>query len=180
MQEETIAPVIMHRATIRSMAKSKAIPRDIVERVGEILREIVEKDFGGNETRAGKQLGLSQAQVNDLCNLKPGKGVGLGTLLALRRYTKRGLDDLCGFHPDPLHDQIIARLQASIERAVARGIEQHDAKTAEHPAVPKKSKKGWTEMQEVKYRAAAQGVRDEEAKAKSMRAHKPGSKRAAG
>lgn len=104
---------------------TKSIDPRYVRNVGRILREILARDFPpkdgevqGGQRRAAKVLRISQSQISDLTSDKPGKGVGLPTLLALRKYTNRSVDDLLGLGPlpnDELADQIRATLETMLK-----------------------------------------------------------------
>ena len=78
--------------TLRVMAQTKGL--DPVQRaaVRSLLRAIVDRDFGGNQTRAAKELGVSQPFVSEV--LKDGRGAGTSLLVGMRDYLGVTLDDV--------------------------------------------------------------------------------------
>jgi hypothetical protein len=111
---------------------TKSVDRRLVEHVAAIVREEVDTRFEGNQRRAAKLMPISQTQISDYYSLKPGKGLGLPVLLALRGYFNRTLDDLLGLEPLP-SEQLVSQIKASIEAHLA-GL------TLPRPAKPEKAK----------------------------------------
>jgi plasmid maintenance system antidote protein VapI len=76
------------------------MPRPIDPRlmtnVSTLVRDIVDRQFDGNQHAAARAIRITQAQVSNLYNNKAGLGVGLRTLLALRDFTGKSLDELLG------------------------------------------------------------------------------------
>lgn len=69
------------------------------EHVREALRELVDKDFNGNQSAAAKSLGVTQSLVSEV--LAGGRGVGPKLIQTLADYTGRTIDELYGRAPLP-------------------------------------------------------------------------------
>lgn len=167
--------------TLRDVG-SRTLEHRFVEHFAAIVREIVDRDFRdrpedatGNQRRAAKHLGISQAQISDFYNLRPGKGVGVSTLLALRRYTSRTLDDLLGLDPLP-SEQLVAQIRASIE-AYASG-QPMPAKGQPAPAKPPRGLPGGV-ASVVEHVPGSSKKASQEAHQRKMSARKQNRERAA-
>jgi hypothetical protein len=91
--------------SLTSMARAtvERLQRDCLEHLAEKLAEVLKRDFAderhpkGNQRRAAREgLGISQAHISAIVNRRPGVGVGLEALLALRLYTGESIDQLLG------------------------------------------------------------------------------------
>ena len=78
--------------------KSQRLDPVHVRHLAAIVAEIVERDFDGNLTAAAKRIGISQPHLGQVRE-GSGKGAGMRTLIALRQYTQRSIDDLLGLPP---------------------------------------------------------------------------------
>lgn len=126
MQQETHTIAMVATTKVGSVS-DKSLDLHSNERLREILREIVDKDFRGNKTAAGKVIGISQAYVTEI--LAGRRGAGNKLLGKLATYTGRTLDDLSGRKPAraparsaiPQH-AVGARPQWADERARAEEV----------------------------------------------------------
>jgi transcriptional regulator with XRE-family HTH domain len=82
----------------------KALGPDQNERLRDMLREILERDFGGNKSEAARRIGVSQAFVAEF--LSGNRGAGNKLLRALADYTGRSTDDLLG-RPPPRETRVV-------------------------------------------------------------------------
>lgn len=139
-------------ATLGYMASGKKIERRYIEHVARELDGVVNNQFEGNQTRAAKGLGISQAHLSHLIAAE-GRGPGLSVLLRMRDYTGKSIDALLGLPPVP-GEELTERLRAALETEVARikrdarmQVEQAQAKAAEtderqmRPTVSKRPRK---------------------------------------
>ncbi len=117
MQQAMLAIAIARRDTLDRVG-TKSVDRRFVEHVAALVRHEVDTRYGGNQRDAARHLPISQTQISDYYTLKPGKGLGLPVLLALRSYFNRSLDELLGLDPLP-SDQLTAQIKASIEAHMA-------------------------------------------------------------
>lgn len=99
------------------MRKGGDLDPRIVAHVGAVVKELVENRYGGSQTMAAEATGISQGQISDLINRKPGK-LGLHTLLALREHTGRSLDDILGLD-NPGSSRSAERIVQAAEKAIA-------------------------------------------------------------
>ncbi len=146
---------------------TKSIDRRYVEHVCNIVRELVDRDFKereadlvGNQTWAAKRIGVSQAQISDLYNRKAAKGIGLATLLLLRSYTGRTLDDLLGLPPSE-EQATLDKLQASINALRAAAPKAQAPPHEPRPDRPRRAA-DWKPIQEANYIDRAQKIKDAE------------------
>lgn len=72
----------------------KSLESKSKKHVQEFVRKLVEEEFGGNQTEAGKALGLSQAMISSL--IASGRGGGLRSIVAIADYTKKSTDEILG------------------------------------------------------------------------------------
>jgi DNA-binding Lrp family transcriptional regulator len=85
-------------------------------RIADILREVVNDQYGGNQTRAADEWGVSQSHLSNLMNKKSGRGIGLRILLVLHEKTGRSLDDLVGLSTPP-EDRVVHQMAKMLEEA---------------------------------------------------------------
>lgn len=76
---------------------SKSLSPQQNERLREELRRIVDVEFKGNKTHAGKALGISQSYVTEI--LAGRRGFGQTVLNAMADHTGRSMDELSGRAP---------------------------------------------------------------------------------
>jgi transcriptional regulator with XRE-family HTH domain len=95
----TIAKRIEATPTLGLMAKTKSLTPAQNEHLREVLRELVEKDFSGNQSATAKALGVGQSLVSEV--LAGGRGVGPKFIQNLADYTGRTIDELYGRAPLP-------------------------------------------------------------------------------
>jgi plasmid maintenance system antidote protein VapI len=74
--------------------KSKSLNPQANTRIRELLREILDRDFGGNKTHAAKALKVSASMIGE--TLKGTRGAGTTLIQALADYTGKTTDDLLG------------------------------------------------------------------------------------
>lgn len=99
--------------------RGRAIDARYRTHLASTLRRIIDTDFGGNQTAAGKEMHISQGQISQMLMGPRGiKGVGLGSLLRLREYSGMSLDELLGLEPISRDQAILERL-ARLEENVA-------------------------------------------------------------
>lgn len=120
--------------TLVYVASAKQIDRRYIEHVARELAKVVKEQFEGNQTRAAKRLGLSQAHLSHLIAGQTGRGPGLTVLIRLREYTGRSIDSLLGL-PPIAGDELVERLRATLETEVARI--RRDARQQVEAALPK-------------------------------------------
>jgi len=84
----------------------------MMKHVGAIVAELVTTKFGNNQTRAAKALDCSQSHISAM--VTGVRGPGLNTLLALRDYTGRSIDDLLGLDTTP-GDALVRELRETVE-----------------------------------------------------------------
>lgn len=96
----SIANGIARAPTLGSMApKTKSLTPAQNEHLREVLRELVDKDFSGNQSATAKALGVSQSLISEV--LAGGRGVGPKFVQNLADYTGRTIDELYGRAPLP-------------------------------------------------------------------------------
>lgn len=100
------------------MGAKKRIERRYIEHVARELDALVKERFDGNQTRAAKQLGISQPHLSALI-AGEGRGPGLSVLILLRHFTNRSIDALLGLPPLP-EEESVARFNAALETEIAR------------------------------------------------------------
>lgn len=84
--------------TVGGMDKrSKRVGIHELEHFGAELERWVKEACDGNQTAAGKLLGVSQGHISAM--IQGSRGPGLPTLIALRAKTGRSIDDLLGLRP---------------------------------------------------------------------------------
>lgn len=120
--------------TLESVASegTKSIPQPLLENVVSFFGTIWKRDFEGKgrggkdvaQTAAAERIGLSQPTLNAL-KTGTGKGVGLNTLLILRKYEGRSIDDMLGLPPlgGAVKSAAIEMLEAELARVRARNRE---------------------------------------------------------
>lgn len=74
--------------------RGKALKHEQNERLRQIVRDLVDKDFAGNTTAASRALGVTQPLLSEL--LAGGRGAGPKLIQGLADYTGRSTDDLYG------------------------------------------------------------------------------------
>jgi len=77
----------------------KSLGHEANERLREIVRSFVDRDFGGNKTAAAKRLGVSQSLVQEF--LDGSRGAGVKLISAVAAYTGRPMDEVLGRAPAP-------------------------------------------------------------------------------
>lgn len=94
------------------------MPRELTKNVSRIVKTLLASDefVGKTQGDAATALGVSQPTVSDLLREEPVKGVGLATLISLREYLGRSIDDLLGL---PAIDGSPAARSASLRLADA-------------------------------------------------------------
>lgn len=168
--------------TLGIVARSKGtkrLPPELVAKIARELDEIIKTRFDDNQTRAAKQLGISQSHLSKLTSAEakrgePVSGPGLYTLLKMREITDRSLDDLLGLTLPS--DLSASALEASIERTrmeraaeraeraaerIERAVQGEPTPEGEKLVTrgPRRSKR-WNPVGVEKYLQQAQGVRD--------------------
>lgn len=93
MSSASIAIAIDGAATVAGMP-SKSLRPEQNERLREIVRDLIAKDFKGSATAAAKALGVTQPLVSEF--LSGGRGAGPKLIQALADITGRSIDDLYG------------------------------------------------------------------------------------
>lgn len=88
-----IAIAIGALATLDGMA-TKSLRPEQNERLREIVRDLIARNFAGNGTAAAKALGVTQGLVSEF--LSGGRGAGPKLIQGLADYTGRSIDDLYG------------------------------------------------------------------------------------
>jgi plasmid maintenance system antidote protein VapI len=81
------------------------------------LRRYVDREFDGNQSTAGRRLGIDQSHLSALLSGK--RGVGLPVLLLLRDRTGRTVDEWLGFRTDDA--ATLDRVRQLLEAATKRG-----------------------------------------------------------
>lgn len=80
--------------TLASMGrKTKSLTVEQNEHAREALRSVVDGDFGGNQSKAARAIGVGQSLISEVL---AGKGVGPKLIQAIADYTGRSTDDLYG------------------------------------------------------------------------------------
>lgn len=82
---------------IAVMSAKKTYPDEESERVRALLRELLERDFQGNQSQAARVLGLTQSMINLVINGQ--RNPGTEVLDALSEYTGRAGDNIRGRLP---------------------------------------------------------------------------------
>jgi len=96
--------------------RTKTVPPHVGAAFREQLRLYVEREFGGNQSSAGKALGFTQSHISSLISGK--RSIGLPILLQLRDKTGRSIDEWLGLSPSAASvpfDAIRAIVRAEIE-----------------------------------------------------------------
>lgn len=99
MSRDCIAIEMGHVATLRGMS-TKSLRPEQNERLREIVRDVIAKDFSGNATAAARAFGVAQGLVSEF--LSGGRGAGPKLIQGLADYTGRSIDDLYGRPALPL------------------------------------------------------------------------------
>lgn len=89
--------VIDPRAILRVVAKTKRVTPDVLAAFADVLGRWVKEHHGGNQTRAGKALGVTQSHVSAM--LTGQRGPGLNTLILMRDQTGLSIDTMLGLVP---------------------------------------------------------------------------------
>ena len=98
--------------TLGGMRKTRATPEALASHfVGE-LRKWVDKEHGGNQTKAGNALGFTQGHISAVLSFK--RGPGLELIAALREATTRSMDDLLGL-PGAEDERVRKAVRAALE-----------------------------------------------------------------
>lgn len=116
---EILTMAIRGGDTVPDMAgekRTKRIDSDALEHFGRELGRWVQEAHAGNQTAAGRALGLSQGHISAM--IAGVRGPGLPTLIALREKTGRSIDDLLGLGPLPARPAVNARLPAELPDGV--------------------------------------------------------------
>jgi len=79
---------------------TKSLRPEQNERLREIVRDVIAKDFSGNATAAARAFGVAQGLVSEF--LFGGRGAGPKLIQGLADYTDRSIDDLYGRPALPL------------------------------------------------------------------------------
>lgn len=108
--------------------RTKRLDPKCVASVARAVRELIERDFEGNQTAAAKALKVSQGHVSHVLNSED-RGPGLPFLIALREYTGRSIDSLLGLEDMETDAERLAR-------AVLAG--RHRLPPSEPPLLPPK------------------------------------------
>lgn len=117
--------------TLRNVPGNKSLPPEMAKHVQGVLRAIIARDFtraDGTtiaERQIGKQLRMSQPQLNAIRNWDPGPdpkkprpcNVGLGALIALSAYTHQSIDAILGRELPLAVQQRQAQLDAIVAKA---------------------------------------------------------------
>jgi transcriptional regulator with XRE-family HTH domain len=77
---------------------TKGLPLPQARHLANLLRPVVEKRFGGNETHAAKAMGVHQSQFNQILKAE-GRGAGIAILMRIRKYMRMSIDELLGLEP---------------------------------------------------------------------------------
>jgi predicted transcriptional regulator len=107
--------------TLGCVAKTKRVPKTVLDHFARELTQWVAESCDGNQSRAARVLGVSQGHVSAM--MSGDRGPGLNAILALREQTGKSLDELLGVGPPPA-EQLTERYKASLEMDVARSKAQ--------------------------------------------------------
>ncbi len=83
--------------TLPPVAKTKRVSPTVLAAFARVLKKLVDEEYDGNQTRAGKDLGVTQSHISAM---QLGvRGPGLNTLLLMREKTHMTIDDMLGLPP---------------------------------------------------------------------------------
>lgn len=97
LQEGASTIVIDTAYSLVTVAKTKRVTTAVLEVFSAVLKAWVDKEHGGNQTRAGRALGVTQSHVSAM--LGGVRGPGLNTLILMRDQTGLSIDQMLGFEP---------------------------------------------------------------------------------
>lgn len=83
--------------TFVTVAKTKRVSPAVLKTFGGVLKTWVDKEHAGNQTHAGKALGVSQSYVSAM--LGGIRGPGLNTLILMRDQTGLTIEQMLGLAP---------------------------------------------------------------------------------
>lgn len=119
--------------TLSCVASTKGLEASYRDHLAQVMREILDRDFGGVQRAAAAKIGINQSQISQILRgSSGGRSAGIVVLVRLREYTKRSIDDLLGLGPlpipfDPKSTSSVEDRIAMLERTVAglsRGLRQ--------------------------------------------------------
>ena len=85
-----------------SKGASSRLDQRYIDHLLTLLRPILAERFGGNVSAFVRDVGVNQGQFSQFLRGKAGgKGVGITSLIALRRYMGMSIDELLGLEPLP-------------------------------------------------------------------------------
>ncbi|HYE91591.1 MAG TPA: hypothetical protein VEA38_11255 [Terriglobales bacterium] len=96
----------------------RRLPHEMSKRVGDLIRSIVENDFGGLQNKAAEALDLSPAHLSLLLQECNTRGPGIATLLAIHDHTGLSIDEILGLE---LPSQVVC------PKCAGRGVVERDA-----------------------------------------------------
>ncbi len=114
--------------TLPPVAKTKRVSATVLAAFAKVLKAWVDEEHKGNQTHAGKDLGVTQSHVSAM--LGGLRGPGLNTLILLREKTHKSIDDMLGLEPiksDGLTEE-------AMRRAVREALAAHDSQAPTKPA----------------------------------------------
>lgn len=105
---------IVPSVTLRCVAtkQTKKIPEAARQAFARELERWMAQRHEGNQTKAGKALGISQGHMSQLLSAE--RGPGLNTLIAMRLETGKSIDELLGYASSP-QNEFMERLMTSAQ-----------------------------------------------------------------
>ncbi len=116
--------------TLPPVAKTKRVSPAVLTAFARVLKKWVDDEHKGNQTHAGKDLGVTQSHVSAM--LAGLRGPGLNTLILLREKTHMSLDEMLGL--EPLASRKGGLSEEDARRVVREELAAHDAQTSSRPS----------------------------------------------
>jgi plasmid maintenance system antidote protein VapI len=132
--------VVDEQSTVPLVVRTKRIEDEVRRYFGEKLRLWVEGTHAGNQSAAGRALGVSQGHISAVINGT--RGVGLHFLLIFAAESGQGLDELLGLTrsgPDKRAEE--DRMRLLLREELERVRSQHQAKEPPHEPKPRPRRK---------------------------------------
>lgn len=86
--------------TLSYVSATKGLEAAYRDHLARVMREILDRDFGGVQRAAAARIGINQSQISQILRgSSGGRSAGIVVLVRLREYTKRSIDDLLGLDP---------------------------------------------------------------------------------
>lgn len=114
--------------TLPPVAKTKRVSRTVLDAFAAVLKKWVDEEYKGNQTHAGKALGVTQSHVSAMLNGV--RGPGLNTLILMRDKTGYTIDQMLGLDPIPVRtaadEAAMRRVSREEYRALLAELAAHD------------------------------------------------------